>query len=236
MEEVFARMSPMIGIFLSRFDEAKIKRPIGHAEATSETVGPSCMSKLAKAKGEADKLGALIEAYNVFSKSVGREARWFTGCPCHDHIWRQPISDLAKLRLFKQEVGDGINECIWRGRRGLELARGHWKQMLQRVKRATSSELHLRLTKLSAEDRAVVISQFERMKTAWVEEMRVKFAYWDELPHCLFGMYPHDGHSQSYAVKATEKWKDIVSTDKVSECHRVTYRLMHPHSGCGFAP
>ena len=129
MEEVFAKVSAAISLFLSRFDEQKIKKPIGHVEA-ADTIDPNCLSKITKAKGDDLKVAALTESYSVFAKAVGHEARWFTGCRCHDHIWKQSVSDLAKTRLFRKEMDGDIEECIWRGRRGSELARGYWRQMV----------------------------------------------------------------------------------------------------------
>ena len=113
---------------------------------------------------------------------------------------------------------------------------GRWRQMVENVKRATSAELHLRLGRLSSEKRAAVTAEFERMKLTWCEEMSAKFAYWDELPHCIFGMWPRSPESRAFAQKALGKWEEAKAADKLKQCHRVTYRLLHPASGFGFRP
>ena len=99
-----------------------------------------------------------------------------------------------------------------------------------------SAELHLCLTNLPAPERAHVVEQFEMMKTRWSEEILVKYAYWDELPHLMLAMYPNDHLSQSFAVKVLAKWDAVLASGKLCECHRVTYRMLHAESGCGFAP
>ena len=126
MEECFVRLSPIIALFLQRFDEAKIKKPIGHLDATATTIDPNCMTKIKAAQTDILELSAMTESYAIFSEAVGREALWFTGCRCHDHIWQQPLTNKAKLRRFHAEVGAQaqVDECIWRGRRGSELGAG----------------------------------------------------------------------------------------------------------------
>ena len=103
------------------------------------------------------------------------------------------------------------------------------------VRRATSSELHVRLSKLSPSDRSRIIAEFESMKNMWCEEMLVKFAFWDELPHCAFAIWPKDPRSRSFAKKAVEKWEQL-QPDGKKHCHRVTYRLLHPASTAAFRP
>ena len=238
MEKTFAQLSPAIEIFLDRFDEHKLKIPIGAGgpEISAETIDPACLVKIKEAKQDKHKLATIVEAFHVFSRQVGRETRWFGGCCCHDHIWRKPLTDQAKLRLFQKEEGSHLRECVWRGRRSSELARGYWRQQAARVRNATSAELHFRLTHLPGPERAYVVEQFEMMKTRWAEEILVKYAYWDELPHLILAMYPNDHLSQSFAVKVLAKWEAVLASGKLAECHRVTYRMLHAASSCGFAP
>jgi hypothetical protein len=79
-----------------------------------------------------------------------------------------------------------------------------------------------------------VLSEFENMKLAWCEEIAAKFAYWDELPHCLFAMYPPDAESRWFAARSLDKWQQAVAAGQASQCHRVTYRLLDPESGYEF--
>lgn len=234
MEEVFTKLSPAILVFFRRFDERKIKTPVGHS-ATDSSIDPKCLAKLTQDKLQSDHLAAICESYDVFGTCVGRESRWFTSCGCHAHIWMLHKSDVAKQRLFQAEEGKDVHECIWRGRRGSELARGHWRGMLDRLKRANSFLLQARLTKLKPEDRAAIAGSHEKMIAGWIEEIAAKFRYWEELPHCLLGIWPNDDQSQNFAQQALQKWEAIQQAKQTAHCHRVTYRLLHPDSLCGFS-
>ena len=228
MEGLFSALSPLICEFLRTFDAAKIKAPVGHSDeqALSEGIDPKCISKIAGIKGDWRRLSALCEAYRVFCKAAGREARWFTGCSCHDHIWTSDKSQKQKLKLFRQTLqppSQAATACIWQGRRASDLARGYWRTMLTRMQVASSNELHRRLTMLRPEPRAAVLLVFQSMRTAWVEEIGAKFAYWGELPHLCLGMWPSDIHGQDVAKQVVAK---AVAVPVDARVHRVTHRLL----------
>jgi hypothetical protein len=147
MEEAFARLALAMPVFLRRFDEEKLKKSIGHAQPEAGTIDPKCMVKIKEAQARSAVLCARTEAYAVLAGAVGREARWFGGCPCHDHIWTSGDSPERQRAQFRREVGEGVLECIWRGRRGSELARGRWRGMVSSVRDASSSELHVRVSR-----------------------------------------------------------------------------------------
>ena len=177
MEGAFRALSPIIDVFLSTFDEVKLKTPVGQAEPSSGGIDPSCLQGIKAAAQEKMRFSALIESFCVFSSACGREARWFTGCQCHNRIWRLPISEAAQMKLFRQEMGFNAWECIFRGRRASELARGYWRTMVARMKCASSQRLHNRLTKLLPGDRAAVLQGFQAMRASRCEEVESKLKY-----------------------------------------------------------
>ena len=185
--------------------------------------------------GQADRhyWFALTQAYADYARGVGDEARWFSVCECHQHIWSQKISDRAKQKLFVKETG--YRHCIWVGRSASAMARGHWNSMCGRLIDVGSPELHRRLSLLPADRRGHVVAYFDTMKCMTVEEWEAKFCYWDELPHLLCGMWPFDEKSQFIAVKARTKYREAMARDGGATCHRVTYRIMSPDSGTRFA-
>lgn len=76
VEETFQRLSPILSLFLERFDAHRIKVPIGHRDASGgNCIDPGCMSKIEAAKDRAQYFAAMVEALAVFSKACGREAR-----------------------------------------------------------------------------------------------------------------------------------------------------------------
>jgi hypothetical protein len=234
MEEIFQQLSCSVGVFLLHYDARKMRQSGDTGDLIA--IDRNCLKTIDEAQQHRLYYMALAEAHALFSREVGKFARWFGGCPCHDHIWCQDISDEAKNKLFVKEIGvtSGVKECIWRGRRGSELARGHWKTLLDTFRAATSTTLQHRLVPLPAAERARVTHALEIMKTTWREELSAKLRYWDELPHALLGVWPNDSKSKEMAQKALQKWELISGTDKEKHMHRVTYRLLHPQSGTNF--
>ena len=123
MEETFRKLSPCIDILLKYWDEAAMKRPCGELGEAAFSIDPSCAAKITEALAKQGLLSAQTEAAHVFSAAVGKAARWFVGCKCHDCIWTMKISDARKQALLSRQIGH--RECVWRGRRGSELARGY---------------------------------------------------------------------------------------------------------------
>ena len=225
METAFANLSPLVNTFLEKFDEKALKAPVGQNAEQADGIDPKCIAKIAAAKGSRLRFSALVEAYSTFARVCGREVRWFTGCKCHDHIWADnKKSDASKLHLLQRELGPQgpkVQTCIWRGRRGSELARGHWRGMLSRMQAATSKELHRRLTILEPDQRAAVLHSFQALRNKWTEEVGSKFSYWSELPHLVLGMYPEDAQGQEVAREVVAK-----APAAGSEMHRLTYRWL----------
>ncbi len=230
MEEIFAKLSEALDTLLLHFDIVKMRASEEEARREVTSIDPKCLRKLELAKQQRQSLIADAEAFNIFSKNVGRASRWFTGCKCHDHIWTADATEAAKAKMFAAEVGAGVVSCIWKGRRGSELARGHWKVLAQSIREADSRTLQLRLTALPQEVQSSIVHGLDAMKCMWSEEMLAKFAYWSELPHCILGMWPHDSQSAAMARHALEKSKEFVGTEKERYMHRYAYRVVHPAS------
>ena len=64
--------------------------------------------------------------------------------------------------------------------------------------------------------------------------MTAKFAYWNELPHVLLGMWPADQQSKTIAEHCRQKWTAAVGQGMRAKCHRVTFRMMDEASGQPF--
>ena len=69
MEEVFTRLSPAISLFLLRYDEQKIKKPIGHVEADG-TIVPNCLAKITKAKPRTQLLWSWSQTRTISTRDV----------------------------------------------------------------------------------------------------------------------------------------------------------------------
>jgi len=133
MEGAFRRLTAAIELFWEVFDADKFRTQTGHMPTDHSAIDPESAKVLEDAKPHACKICAEVEAHWVFSNSVGQAHRWFTGCRCHDHIWTDTtLSDLQKQNQFALETG-GWEYCPDRGKRGWQLARGHWKTLILRV-------------------------------------------------------------------------------------------------------
>ena len=233
MEEALGRLSLCIDVFPSKLDTAKLKRPIGEHDGV---VGIDLKSvpALEASKANQAMLSAETQMYSVFARACGQAARWFTGRPCHDHIWTLPLSDAAKMKRFQREVGARVQECVWRGRRGSELARGTRRELVANVRDASSAILQQRLGLLTEAQRAALVRRFDHLKTSWCEEVYTKWSFWEQLPHVLFGMWPADGRSQDMALQACQQWDAAQAQGEAKYCHRVAQRVMNPASGTCF--
>eukprot|EP00972_Heterocapsa_arctica_P045324 6690500-Heterocapsa_arctica.AAC.1 len=80
-------------------------------------------------------------------------------------------------------------------------------------------------------ERAEVCQDLDLMKAMQCEELEAKFNYWEELPHLMLYMWPHDAQSQAVAEKVLHKWSLVEGTPQEGRCHRVTFRMLHPDSG-----
>ena len=147
-------------VFFKYFEPSTIKSCHRESSGESQTIDPKCLEGVTIVIEERPGLAAKAAAYSVFASAAGRCAGWFTGCPCHDHIWTQNITLLQQMKLFREETGGNIEECVWRGRRSNELARGHWKVLITQIQEADSTCLQERLSALAPAARGRVAQMF----------------------------------------------------------------------------
>ena len=236
MEDSFAALSSCVEVFFEKFDEGKMRTPVGHVQASSVGIDPKCLRTITAMQSRCEEISCKLEAMHCFALHVGQQARWFTGCKCHDHIWTADISEKRKQAMFLQEVQGAYSTCPWKSRRASQLARGYWKEMVEHVRMADSREFRFRLTRCSSSRpvgvamRSSIVNGFHTMKTNWCEEVYDKFTYWQDFPHSLLGMWPPDNEGQQHAKKCLAEWQAIEGTHTSDSCHRVTFRLLHRRS------
>ena len=235
MEEAFRQLAAAIDTFLLKFDLAKMQTPIGHREGSAVSVDAKCLKYIKRLQSRKRELSSKYEALSTFARAVGVEARWFTGCDCHDHIWKSSASAQEQRDLFLEDTGGLSDDCPWRGRRGSALARGHWRHMHLRVRASDRArELQRRLTLNDADMRNEIVGGFEVMTCSWGDEVGDKFSYWDDLPHHLLGSWPPDRVGKSHARTCLQKWSDLELAGKADRCHRVTFKILHKDANTCF--
>ena len=90
MEDMWLHLDPILKHFLVALDIDKLKKsvtPADAGDASDVVIDRKCLDTLASAKRDVDNFAMQCHVFAAVSRSVGREARWFTGCRCHDHIW-----------------------------------------------------------------------------------------------------------------------------------------------------
>ena len=107
MEETFQKWSPVLKVFLRKFDVRTLKRPVGHAggDADEVQIEAQCLARIEAAKADVLGLCAEVEAHAVFARACGRQAGWYTGCKCHDHILE--AKDYRRCQNEVVHAGDG---------------------------------------------------------------------------------------------------------------------------------
>ena len=223
MERVFRRLSDTINIFLKRFDSEAFRGT--NSNAKSIKIVEKCQSIRTDLVLE-------CEVYKTFGAVVGKNMRWFVGCDCHDWIWTQPVSPIAKLRMLKKHCN--LNDCWRQGRRASALARGKAREMIASVRNCNSEQLQIHLTSAPLDLRTRSAHLLHHLTSAWCEEIEVKWAYWEKPPWLLLGIWPVDAESQRICVEAEHYWEEMAKQNRLGEVHRYTFRIMSPTSPTGF--
>ena len=94
-------------LFLERFDAMFRAGDVSGEEEEAAAGGEQAREAMADAKksiaaiesmqAEKHDVALMVRAQRTFSRAVGKEVRWYTGCDCHDHIWRDTsLSDAEK--------------------------------------------------------------------------------------------------------------------------------------------
>ena len=220
MNDMWGTLSSTGEICLGNVDIEELKKPIDSNDDREEALDNASMNAIAVAAEDKDYYMTLTEAYFVFSQSVNRAHAWFTGCPCHDHIWMSDQSPEAKQAQFEAETG--CKGCWRRGRRGSELARGYARKICQDVMGANSNRLQRRLRVLDPDRRIGLFHSLERMKRSWTEEIAAKLLYWERLPTLVLGVWPHDDQSQVIASRCVSEWNSLVDNGTSGRCNGIT--------------
>lgn len=188
LEETIAPLMPLIPLLLRFYIVANMRAPDAavddgnDAEARAEEREKN--SKLVKLVSEAlsyPNLDGLLECLLMVAYACGVQARWAEGCPCHEHIWTRKINFAAKMRAFVEETG--LPFCVFKGRRGTELALGYVsRRMVPFLRDFRSDRFSAILLASDAVARTELLSMESTLKCRMIELVLSKFGYWEEPP------------------------------------------------------
>ena len=120
LETMVKDLDKIVLLFLERYDAAKFRAGGDAGEEEEARVGGEAgREAMQNAKKsieaieamQADKMevALMVRALCTFSRVVGHEVRWHTGCDCHDHIWRDPhLTQPEKERRVRAETGSQV--------------------------------------------------------------------------------------------------------------------------------
>lgn len=189
---------------------------------------------------------AMLAAASAISQAVGFIARWLRGCRCHSQLFDD--SPYKQRRRFMKEMEEGDDViCMWAGRNAPSLALGEVDTFCRIVQEADTDLLRMVLAKSSEPVRIVVIRFMTHAKSRLCEQLRSKFAFWQQLPHSLCGLFGSyfDHDLSSCTALAKQIFQEITEGENRSKMHRVMNfalndeRLMARRTvgaSCGGAP
>ena len=188
LERLLDPMCVILDSFVELYDANKVRGAAvvaagreamdGHEEARKAA------SKAVTKAGEACDvrlLGVKAIAFLVIARIVGKYARWFEGCHCHEEVWTAQVSRKRKLEKFQQLV-PGQTECIHKNRRATDMALGAIVDIRAAIQGATSPELDSRLATLSHLDRSYVLAFLQQLRDNLCEYYTAKFFYYGQPP------------------------------------------------------
>lgn len=135
----------------------------------------------------------------------------------------------SKPPRIRQEQAEGVDGmCMWAGRNGPLLAHGAIEQFCTTIKNADSLLFRMVLSKSSEQERVMALRFMEHAKGRLVEQLSMKFSFWQQMPHMLvglFGMYMGVSISKCCALARTIL-RHLTEAKDRSKLHRVSAMLL----------
>ncbi|CAE7205281.1 unnamed protein product [Symbiodinium sp. KB8] len=147
--------------------------------------GESSQSQLSKV-GEAvhdPTFWAYVRMVDVCSKVLDHLEHFFESCPCH----HKPKPFDSNTIFFRSR-----QSCIMCGRRAPEMSAGMLEHVLAQHLDSGRAELVLICSGLSDEGSAMILSEWSASTARLATFLKLKFAFWGNLPHKLAAIGHHD--------------------------------------------
>lgn len=204
----------------------KLERLAGDSEDLSK-IHAQVLKSVAEAVRDPTVLPICYILLSVF-KELGRMAVWCEGCSCHEYLLAQGNgTHWVKLARYRKAAAS----CVWRGRRGCELAAGHLAGFMARLRRCTIQEAEEAMARADPESRAMYTELGASIKSSLCDAVSAKLQHWCSLPWRLLAIFGHMrgicSLERSVAVAATalEEVDAAIATDGGATLHRFVHRL-----------
>lgn len=161
------------------------------------------------------------------SEAVGRQATWFEGCKCHEHIL---LCDGPRCRLVAKYQSASA-KCWRKGRRLVELVCGHVDRMCENLIGADSKRLRIYLAGCQAALRTELLEMATSMKNTMVMVLKLKYDFLRHTPYRLLGAIGDEyagmplASSRRYVADCLAERDAALEGDRKERLHRVAHFL-----------
>eukprot|EP00959_Pyramimonas_sp_CCMP1952_P352424 7383958-Pyramimonas_sp.AAC.1 len=99
--------------------------------------------------------------------ACGKFGRWLKGCKCHEHLLMAHGRD-------RHRADHKAADCVWAGRRSVELAMGAWDQHVLEIQNAQDADYSTFIARMEPSDRARALNVQQMFDAALQEELMAK--------------------------------------------------------------
>ena len=137
---------------------------------------------------------AYLVMVDFLAEALMALTHWSERCPCCSRNERNCYCSTRARREAWFRTLYQIVRCPMAGRRGPEMARGEWRQVIRGLLGIANANLrmHPALQVLSERDKAIILADFARARRHILITLTFKLSPWTQLPYMLIGLGHHD--------------------------------------------
>ena len=184
LSEALTGMLRMLPALMAHWDEAKL---LGTESGKLDRQVVKGVSDIFK---RADFIfPVLSEMLRIVGVVVERFAKKLEGCWCHESLWTSGSRHGRKRKATAFKAATGHDNCPWKGRMGPWLVALGIRSLMDSITNATSTAFETLLEECAPRDRERVLCYMQYVKAKLRGIYSQTFAFWDELPYKLFGVF-----------------------------------------------
>ena len=188
----------------------------GEGEAAADRFAPMQWDLVHQAI-KSREFWAWLHMLEVLTRILSYLESWFFDCPCHAEEVNLEDCLLVLSGLTRQVEGvrkdlqARKHSCVFRGRRGPEIASGDLLCVLDHMLAAANHRVTLVvLPACDSESQGRIVADFEAAKQHLLFHLRVQFSSWSHLPRVLLGVHHLDeAKARQCAVSALTQWRNM---------------------------
>ena len=137
---------------------------------------------------------AYLVMIDFLAEALMALTHWSERCPCCSRRERNFYGSTRARREAWYRTLYAVLRCPMAGRRGPEMARGEWRQVIRGLFSIANASLrmHPAVQVLSDGDKATVLADFSRARRHILITLNFKLSPWAQLPYVLIGLGHHD--------------------------------------------